>query len=171
MDTAALEYARALPGMLRRAMKRAARGKPSPLLRSAPRLIRECAALLEMQEDKRARKPRPLAGLEDLGPLSDFERTICRDTIGLIRQSREGKLEHPPTAEPAPMLEREATEEPPACPAPQRPQPYTGPDRRVRHIPSTVFLGDQERRRRQERATVKLIDGQRVVYIGEPPTD
>jgi hypothetical protein len=163
VELAALEYAKELPAMLRRAMKRAARGKPSPLLRSAPRLIREAMQLLDMKEERHARKPQEHP---QLGVLSDYELQLCTNLLELHRAQRTAA--EPPAAAPAPEpLEREEPAPEPAAPAPQ--PLYNGPDRRVRHIPSTVFLGTQERRRRQQRATSSLIAGQRVVYIGEPP--
>jgi len=164
VELAALEYAKALPGLLRKAMKRSARGKPSPLLRSAPRLIREAMQLLDMHEERKERTPKEHP---QLGVLTPYEIELCTNTLELVRGLREPLPATAPEPAPGP-LERE---QPPPEVAPPEPRPlYNGPDRRVRHIPSTVFLGTQERRQKQQRSTSSLVHGRRVLYIGEPPT-
>lgn len=167
VEAAALEYARQLPALLRRALKRAARGKPSPLLRSAPRLIRESMQLLDMHEQRHQRQPKPIAGLDDLGPLSDYERAVCTDTVLLMRQTREALAAEPPTESSPQPLPPQEPPPPPAAPA-ARPL-YNGPDRRVQHIPRNVHLGTKERRQSQEHQSIQIDAGVRRLWIGAPP--
>lgn len=170
VEQAAHAYAQELPALLRKAIKRSARGKPSPLLRSMPRLIRESAAILEQLETKRNAKPRVVAGLEQFGKLSSIELEIMTDWLTTHRAVSAGHGseigQHGVSNIDALLgVRRDATDqldftgdtESPAAPAqqvepppPAARIPYTGPERRVRHIPSNVNLGNAERRRQRQ---------------------
>lgn len=145
VERAALEYARALPTLLRKAIKRQARGKPSPLLRSAPRLIRESLQLLDVHEERRERRPRTHP---QLGLLTDQEQTLCRNLLELHRGQREGQppAEAPPRL-PQPLSREEIRAADPYEPPP-KPAPWNGQERR--HVDmSRAFLGKAERRQQR----------------------
>jgi hypothetical protein len=148
-----------------RAIRRAARGKPTPLLRSLTRILRETGALLDANADKKARTPKPHP---QLGLLSAFEYDALSANLAYMRadqsnadfiedlQAKQRGLPMPHTPEPETLPQ--TTDELPHKASPDdlaaaeaanaAQQPYSGPERRLKHIPSHIHLGKLERRRR-----------------------
>lgn len=145
--------ARELPALVATAVNRARKGKPATLLRTVHRMVKELDTMILARPEK----PREHEALAALGPLTAQEAHLCLNSVELLRSIHRRQAAEPqPTLTPAQQQEWDDAQTqgnqllqrgPSPQPPPPPPALWAGPERRLKHIPRSVFLGKHERRR------------------------